>query len=77
MMGFLWRLKRTLRRWGHAMQHRLGNNSGTITTWWEGDSNNERLMMGFKCDTCGKIGGIHESIISQRMRERKERYRDL
>lgn len=77
MRGFLWRLKRRLKRFLHAMEHRLGNNSGTITSWWEGDSKNERLMIGFKCDTCGRLSGVHESVISQRLRERKERYRDL
>jgi hypothetical protein len=42
----------------HKAQHKLGTNTGTIETWWEG----EYLMVGFKC-SCGEMQGIAQTTI--------------
>lgn len=45
----------------HWLAHRFGYNTGEVATWWEG----KRLMVGFRCDGCGEISGIHESALSR------------
>lgn len=44
----------------HRLMHLLGNNSGEVTTFWQGQS----LMVGFKCHGCGLVSGIHESVLT-------------
>ena len=46
----------------HWIAHKLGTNTGEVATWWDGD----RLMIGFRCDGCGKVSGAHESVTSRR-----------
>ena len=40
----------------HNIAHTLGWYSGRVETWWEED----KLMVGFRCKTCGRVEGIHE-----------------
>jgi hypothetical protein len=42
----------------HWVAHRLGWNYGHVESWLDG----ERLMIGFRCDTCGSLTGVHESF---------------
>lgn len=83
MTGLIYRLKRWWRMLWHPLAHRLGYNEGTVITWHEDDeqSDYKRLMVGFRCLTCGCIEGAHETYISkcvrEGLRERKLRYRDL
>lgn len=79
MRGQWFRLKRWWSNKMHELEHRMGNNSGSLTTWWERDENglHDRLMLGFKCDVCGKVSGAHESFITQQLRGKKGRYRDI
>lgn len=83
MTGSMYRLKRWWRDLFHPLAHRLGYNEGTVTTWYEDDAESDykRLMVGFRCLTCGEINGAHETYISkcvrEGLRERKLRYRDL
>lgn len=51
-----------MRRLIHWVAHKFGSNTGEVTTWWQGD----KLMIGFRCDGCGKVSGAHESITSRR-----------
>lgn len=46
-----------LSRFVHWISHRFGWNTGTVETWWEG----RQLMVGFRCDGCGKVSGAHAS----------------
>lgn len=46
----------------HWLAHKLGSNTGEVTTWWRGDV----LMIGFKCHGCGKVSGAHESVTVRR-----------
>jgi len=43
----------------HWLAHKFGWNSGRVITWFEPDR--EALLVGFKCDRCGTIGGVHEA----------------
>jgi hypothetical protein len=40
----------------HFFTHWFGWNKGHVETWYEGD----RLLVGFQCESCGKIEGISE-----------------
>ena len=40
----------------HWLAHRLGWNGGVVVTWWSGD---RQLMVGFLCDGCQKLSGVH------------------
>jgi hypothetical protein len=42
----------------HWLIHKLGWQRGTIEVWWAEDG---RLMVGYKCSTCGKLSGVHWS----------------
>jgi len=44
-------LRRLLWRIRHRLAHAAGWNLGKPDTWWEG----EILMVGFRCDGCGKL----------------------
>lgn len=46
------------RHYWHLLEHILGVNHGTVECWWETDI----LMVGFKCNECGRIDGVHESV---------------
>ena len=39
------------------LRHKTGSNAGTIECWHEGST----LMVGFRCDDCGKLHGVHKS----------------
>ena len=52
----------------HMFAHLCSWNFGHVETWYEG----EKLMVGFKCDTCGKMTGIHESYLSKIKRRGNE-----
>jgi hypothetical protein len=41
----------------HWLAHRLEWNEGHVVTWWAGP----RLMVGFRCDGCGQLSGVHAS----------------
>lgn len=41
---------RTLLHW---LAHKVGWQYGTVVTRWE----NDKLIVGFRCDTCGKVEG--------------------
>lgn len=58
-----------MRRLIHWLAHKLGRNTGYVTTWWQGD----KLMVGFRCDGCCKVSGAHESFTSIRHSLRKLR----
>jgi len=40
----------------HRIEHAFGWNTGTCESHWDGD----RLMMSFRCGTCGKLQGTHD-----------------
>lgn len=47
----------------HRIAHALGWYTGHVETFWalfrHGDD--KRLMVGFRCDHCGDIEGVHEA----------------
>lgn len=45
----------------HWLAHKLGWNTGTIEVFWQGP----RLMVGFRCDGCGNLSGVHESVTTR------------
>lgn len=45
----------------HWIEHLFGWNTGVVYSWWDGD----RLMIGFRCNGCGDIQGVHESRIGR------------
>ena len=84
MIGSMYRFGRWWGRLWHPLAHRLGYNEGTVTTWFEDDDQQtdyKRLMVGFRCLSCDRVEGVHETFLSRRIRERmaerKTRYRDL
>lgn len=52
-----------MKRLLHAIAHLFRFYTGTVETWWREDG---MLMIGFKCDVCGKISGVHESPFGTR-----------
>lgn len=48
-----------LRRWRHRMAHRVGWHQGQVVTWWSPDG---RIMIGYRCDTCGALSGVHAFV---------------
>jgi hypothetical protein len=44
-----------LRARRHRLAHSLGWTTGQVETWWCPAS---RLMVGFRCTVCGRLGGI-------------------
>lgn len=45
----------------HWVAHLFGWNTGQVYSWW--DANTGKLMIGFRCDKCGDIQGVHESHV--------------
>ena len=45
----------------HWLVHKLGWYYGTVVARWE----NDKLIVGFRCDTCGKVEGEHETQLFQ------------
>jgi hypothetical protein len=41
----------------HWLKHLFGWTTGEVYVWWEG----ETLMVGFKCNGCDTITGVHRS----------------
>lgn len=50
-----------MRKIMHRVAHRLGWFSGKVETWWEPDCCTGRLVVGFRCDECGELTGVHEA----------------
>ena len=50
-----------MRRVLHRLAHFLGTNTGNVETWWEPNPCTGRLMVGFRCDGCGELRGVHEA----------------
>lgn len=48
---------RELRKLLHCFSHLFGLNTGRCYSWWDGN----KLMMGFKCNGCETIQGVHEA----------------
>lgn len=46
-------------RWLHRLAHWTGWNGGRVVTWWS-TYPGRYLMVGFRCDGCGEVSGIHE-----------------
>lgn len=44
----------------HALAHLFGWNLGRVYTWRESDTGS--LMVGFRCDKCGRIDDAHRSV---------------
>lgn len=44
----------------HFLAHLFGWSLGRVYTWRESDTGH--LMVGFRCDTCGRIDGAHRSV---------------
>lgn len=40
----------------HKIAHLLKWNYGKCESWWSDD----KIMMGFRCDGCEKLSGVHE-----------------
>jgi hypothetical protein len=49
-----------MRRICHRLTHTLGTNTGQVETWWEPDPCSGKLMVGFRCDGCGKLESVDE-----------------
>lgn len=47
----------------HWFAHLFKWNTGRIETWWEPDCITGKLMVGFRCDGCGELQGIHQSTL--------------
>lgn len=43
----------------HRLAHLFGVNSGRVHSWHEG----EKIMVGFRCEGCNTIEGVHERRI--------------
>ena len=43
----------------HRITHLFGWNTGRVVSWWD----DTRLMIGFRCDGCGDIQGVHEGRV--------------
>lgn len=47
----------------HRIAHWLGWNRGMVETWWTHgylQHPDNRLMVGFRCDGCGKLSRVHD-----------------
>ncbi len=53
-----------MKRMLHRFAHWTGWYYGEVETWWEVSVYDEELMVGFRCSTCGKLDGVHESNVS-------------
>jgi hypothetical protein len=45
----------------HWIAHKFGWNTGEVAVFWRG----ARLMVGFRCDGCGTLSGVHESVTTR------------
>jgi hypothetical protein len=45
----------------HAIAHALRLNHGRVYCWFDADTG--ELMVGFRCDGCGCIQGVHKSTL--------------
>lgn len=50
----------------HRLMHLCGWTTGSVYTWWDDTGTRRRLLVGFKCDVCSCIEGIHESVTEPR-----------
>lgn len=49
-----------IRHWLHRAAHALGWQHGIVTVWSEGS----RVMVGFRCNTCGRVDGTHPALFT-------------
>jgi hypothetical protein len=49
----------------HFIAHLLGWNTGEVVTFYVG----RKLMVGFRCDGCGKLYGVQELIFPPSLRQ--------
>jgi len=42
----------------HGIMHIFGMNTGQVYTWWDSDTGD--LMVGFRCNGCERIDGVHK-----------------
>lgn len=47
-----------MKRLLHRIAHLLKLQKGRVVTWFDTEN---RLMVAFKCEVCGKLDGIHHS----------------
>ena len=57
----------------HEIAHKLSANTGVIELWWEDTEPHPALMVGFRCDTCGRLSDVHESFVTKLMREARNK----
>lgn len=57
----------------HEISHKLGANTGVVDVWWEGTKPERMLMVGFRCDKCGRLSDVHESLTTRLMREERNK----
>lgn len=57
----------------HWVAHLFGRNTGRVYSWWDTDTGKRRLMIGFKCDGCDTISGVHQVRVNDRPAETEER----
>lgn len=57
----------------HEISHKLSMNTGVVELWWEETKPMPSLMVGFRCDKCGRLSDVHESFITKLMREEKQK----
>lgn len=53
----------------HRIAHWLHLNLGQVDSWWEPAGTYDRLMIGFRCATCGRLSGVHESLTTKGLRK--------
>ena len=51
-----------MKKAAHWLAHKFGMNLGQVETWWQ----DQRLMVGFRCDGCGLLEHVHESYVTLR-----------
>lgn len=54
----------------HRIAHWLGWNCGQVESW---TANNGKVMIGFRCE-CGKLSGVHPSLVEYDARDHDSRY---
>ena len=46
----------------HRVSHWFGWNTGTVETWYRGDV----LMVGFRCDKCGRLSHVDAAHVGRK-----------
>lgn len=55
----------------HWLMHKMGWNKGHIETWWENGS----LMIGFRCNKCGKLEGVTTTGVKREKQKHWKQYK--